>query len=50
MGQNFDKDDHGIIAAMGENGSFRDGIHVVYKMYENHGRRYLDKDAHLKQP
>jgi hypothetical protein len=34
---------------MKENCSYVDGIHVVYKA-STHGRRYLDKDAHLKQP
>ena len=45
----LDKDSNGVLASMQANGSYVDGIHVVYKA-SKHGRRYLDKDAHLKEP
>lgn len=50
MADTLDRDEHGIIDAMTKNGSFVDGSHIVYKLFENHGRRYLNKDDHLKQP
>lgn len=49
MAHTLDSDEYGIIEAMREDGSFVDGDHIVYKQYENHGEKYLDKDAHLKQ-
>ncbi|MFA6079895.1 MAG: phosphoribosyltransferase [Candidatus Gracilibacteria bacterium] len=45
----LDRDPNGVLVSMKENCSYVDGIHVVYKA-STHGRRYLDKDAHLKQP
>lgn len=49
MAHTLDSDEYGIIEAMQADGSFVDGDHIVYKQYENHGEKYLDKDAHLKQ-
>lgn len=45
----LENDEYGILEAMQENESFVDGDHIVYKQFENHGEKYLDKDAHLKQ-
>ena len=50
MAAPLEHDEHGIIDAMAKNGSFVDGSHIVYKERKFHGRRYLNKDDHLKQP
>jgi orotate phosphoribosyltransferase len=45
----LDSDEHGIIEAMQENGSYVHGQHIVYKA-GTHGEIYFDKDAHLASP
>lgn len=49
MSNSSEKDPHGVIAEMRQNGSYVSGDHIVYKA-GTHGERYLDKDAHLKSP
>lgn len=49
MPTSSEKDPHGVLIEMKENGSYVSGDHIVYKA-GTHGEKYLDKDSHLKSP